>query len=250
MNRYYAILKRGLDIILSLTALLLLSPLLLLIVLLIRIESKGSAVYTSKRVGQYYQIFDLYKFRTMVVDADQKIDQLKAFNLYSSTTKNSANETDECPFCKYLDHPCSPLLYNDYGTICENFYLMRKEKQGAFYKILNDPRVTSVGKFLRKTSLDELPQLVNVLLGHMSLIGNRPLPLYEAEKLTADYAIERFNSPAGLSGLWQVKQRGKKKISEKERIELDVEYAQKWSLQLDASILLQTFPALFENENT
>ena len=83
----------------------------------------------------------------------------------------------------------------------------------------------------------------------MSLIGNRPLPLYEAEKLTTDYAIERFNSPAGLTGLWQVVQRGKNGVNELGRINLDIEYARTWSLKTDIKIFLKTFPALIQKEN-
>ena len=128
---------------------------------------------------------------------------------------------------------------------------MRKdsEKSAAFIKIVNDPRTTRVGRFIRKTSLDELPQLFNILKGDMSLIGNRPLPLYEAEKLTSDNSIERFNAPSGLTGLWQVTKRGKAMVSETERIELDKQYAADWSLTTDLKIFLRTFPALMQNEN-
>jgi lipopolysaccharide/colanic/teichoic acid biosynthesis glycosyltransferase len=146
-------------------------------------------------------------------------------------------------------HTCSPLLVSDMGTICENFYFLKKEKINAFYKIKDDPRVTRLGKFLRKSSIDELPQLINILKGDMSLIGNRPLPLYEAEKLTTDYAIERFNSPSGLTGLWQVVQRGKNGVNELGRINLDIEYARTWSLKTDVLIFLKNFPPLIQKEN-
>jgi len=246
----YAFVKRFFDMIVSFSALVLLSPLLLVVALLIKLESKGPVLYKSKRVGQYYKIFDLIKFRTMAEKADQNIDLLKKLNQYDTNTiNNTKTNDDECPFCKMAGRTCSPVLVSDAGSICENFYFLKKEKTNAFYKIKNDPRVTRLGKFLRNTSIDELPQLINILKGDMSCIGNRPLPLYEAEKLTTDYAIERFNSPAGLTGLWQVVQRGKKGVNEIGRINLDKEYARTWSLKTDLKILLKTFPALIQNEN-
>ncbi len=118
----------------------------------------------------------------------------------------------------------------------------------VFYKIKDDPRVTSFGRFIRHTSLDELPQLINVLLGDMSLVGNRPLPLYEAEKLTKDQIAWRFLAPAGITGLWQVTKRGKNNMSPEERIALDMEYAMKNSFWLDMKILISTVPALLQKE--
>lgn len=243
----YIEVKRVFDIVFSATALVLLSPILLLVAVILKLESKGPVFYKSKRVGSYYRIFDLIKFRTMSNDADTKMDLMKNLNQYQ--TPVLAERTDECPFCKMLGRPCSPLLQSDEGVICDNFHNMTKDKN-AFYKIKNDPRVTRFGRFLRRTSIDELPQLINILKGDMSLIGNRPLPLYEAEKLTTDYAVERFNAPSGLTGLWQVTQRGKKDISEADRIYLDKLYARIWSLKVDAKIFLKTFPALVQQENS
>lgn len=120
--------------------------------------------------------------------------------------------------------------------------------QGVFFKIKDDPRITRFGQFLRNTSLDEIPQLVNVLIGDMSLVGNRPLPLYEAEKLTKDQIAWRFLAPAGITGLWQITKRGKDNMSPDERIALDMEYAMKNSFWLDMKILLSTFPALLQKE--
>jgi lipopolysaccharide/colanic/teichoic acid biosynthesis glycosyltransferase len=119
---------------------------------------------------------------------------------------------------------------------------------GVFFKIKDDPRITKFGQFLRNTSLDEIPQLFNVLIGDMSLVGNRPLPLYEAEKLTKDQIAWRFLAPAGITGLWQITKRGKDNMSPEERIALDMEYAMKNSLWLDMKILLSTFPALLQKE--
>lgn len=119
---------------------------------------------------------------------------------------------------------------------------------GVFFKIKNDPRITRFGHFLRSTSLDEIPQLINVLKGDMSLVGNRPLPLYEAEKLTKDQIAWRFLAPAGITGLWQVTKRGKDNMSPEERIALDMEYAMKNSFWLDVKIILGTIPALLQKE--
>ena len=119
---------------------------------------------------------------------------------------------------------------------------------GVFFKIKDDPRITKFGQFLRNSSLDEIPQLWNVLVGDMSLVGNRPLPLYEAEKLTKDQIAWRFLAPAGITGLWQITKRGKDNMSPDERIALDMEYAMKNSFWLDMKILLSTFPALLQKE--
>lgn len=120
--------------------------------------------------------------------------------------------------------------------------------KGAFYKIINDPRITRFGSFMRNTSIDELPQLFNVLKGDMSLVGNRPLPLYEAEQLTKDTTACRFLAPAGITGLWQITKRGKSELTEEERIKLDLTYAKKYSFLYDMKILLGTLPALIQKE--
>jgi lipopolysaccharide/colanic/teichoic acid biosynthesis glycosyltransferase len=113
---------------------------------------------------------------------------------------------------------------------------------GAFFKLEDDPRITRVGRFLRRTSLDELPQLLNVLRGEMRLVGNRPLPLYEAEALTEDWQRARFLAPAGITGLWQIS--GRSELSERERLALDALYAATRSFRGDLGILLRTVPAL------
>lgn len=123
------------------------------------------------------------------------------------------------------------------------------ETDAAFVKIKNDPRVTKVGKFIRKTSIDELPQLFNVLNGDMSLVGNRPLPLYEAEMLTSNEWCTRFLGPAGITGLWQITKRGKGEMSDIERRKLDNYYANHSSLFFDLKIIALTIPAIFQKEN-
>lgn len=118
----------------------------------------------------------------------------------------------------------------------------------VFVKLVHDPRVTRVGRFIRKYSLDELPQLINVLRGEMSIVGNRPLPLYEAEMLTRDEWSARFLAPAGITGLWQVTKRGQSDMSAEERIALDIAYARNHSLFNDLLILLRTFGAIVQKE--
>jgi lipopolysaccharide/colanic/teichoic acid biosynthesis glycosyltransferase len=119
----------------------------------------------------------------------------------------------------------------------------------VFFKVSNDPRITKIGAFLRNTSLDELPQLFNVLLGDMSLVGNRPLPLYEAAMLTTDQHAIRFMAPAGITGLWQIKKRGTSNMSVEERINLDIDYANKSNFIYDLWIIANTPSALLQKEN-
>ncbi len=205
----HSILKRSFDIMVSLTALLLLSPIFILIALAIRIESKGSIFYISKRAGRGYKIFDFYKFRTMFSGADLRIKELSHLNQYAGA-----------------------------------------ETEGpSFFKISNDPRITKVGAFLRNSSLDELPQLLNVLLGDMSLVGNRPLPLYEAATLTTDQCAQRFLAPAGITGLWQIKKRGREEMSVEERINLDIDYANKYNFMYDLWIMANTPSALIQKSS-
>jgi lipopolysaccharide/colanic/teichoic acid biosynthesis glycosyltransferase len=204
--------KRSFDVLASGFGLLVLSPLFLVTALCIKLESPGPVVYKSKRVGAGYKIFDFYKFRSMRSDADKMIESISGLNQYAGESTDSKSKS-------------------------------------AFVKFKDDPRVTRVGKFLRKTSIDELPQLLNVLLGDMSLVGNRPLPLYEAEQLTTNEWSTRFLGPAGLTGLWQISKRGQKEMSEQERKELDNFYASNYSILLDMKIILKTIPALIQKES-
>ena len=144
------------------------------------------------------------------------------------------------------------MLVGDDFVVAESDFNKEKQEEieNAFVKIENDPRVTKVGKFIRKTSIDELPQLFNILKGDMSIVGNRPLPLYEAEKLTADASIDRFMAPAGLTGLWQVEERGKGgMMSAEERKQLDITYGQTYNFMLDMKILFRTFTSMIQKGN-
>lgn len=124
-----------------------------------------------------------------------------------------------------------------------------ESESAAFVKIKNDPRVSEVGKFLRKTSIDEFPQLLNVLMGHMSIVGNRPLPLYEAEKLLVNDFVSRFDAPAGITGLWQVIKKEKPDMDEQDRIHLDIRYSKECSFLNDLWIIMKTPGALLQNQN-
>ena len=144
------------------------------------------------------------------------------------------------------------MLVGDDFVVSETDFNKQKEDDinNAFVKIENDPRITKVGHFIRKTSIDELPQLFNILKGDMSIVGNRPLPLYEAEKLTVDSSIDRFMAPAGLTGLWQVEERGKGgNMSAEERKQLDILYGQTYNFALDMKIIWRTLFAFVQAEN-
>ena len=233
--------KRTFDIIGSSLLILLLSPLLALIYVLVKLESRGPAIYTSKRVGQGFKIFPFYKFRSMYINADQKAKDMQNQNQYSTSE---------------IEIQVNSKIYNqkligDGGFIREDKCQKEKikAKNNTFFKVAEDSRITGFGKIIRNSSLDELPQLFNVLKGHMSLVGNRPLPVYEAEKLTSDEWIERFASPSGITGLWQVEGRGGGDVSSEERKKLDIIYAKNYGLWLDLKILFKTIPAVIQKAN-
>lgn len=204
--------KRLFDLLVSSAGILALSPVLILTALLIKIDSKGPVIYKSKRVGTGYNIFNFYKFRSMEVNADSQLEDLSELNRYKSEEIEEIN------------------------------------KKSVFVKLIDDPRITRIGSFIRRTSIDELPQLFNVIKGDMSLVGNRPLPLYEAEMLTSNEWSLRFMGPAGVTGLWQVKSRGKRDISERERKKFDNFYASKYSFWFDLEILIKTIPVILYKE--
>lgn len=250
--------KRLFDIALSGTAILFLSPLLLLTALAIRLESKGKIIYKSKRVGSNYNVFDFYKFRSMYQDADRRLAEYKKLNQYAAP--ETPEETDdglsaaEQEMLRNINEASESgvLLFSDTLSTSEKDYLKskRQERSNAFFKLENDPRITRVGRFIRKYSIDELPQLFNILKGDMSVVGNRPLPLYEAELLTSDEYIYRFMAPAGLTGLWQVEKRGGAgKMSAEERKQLDIRYARNFSFALDMKIIFKTFTAFIQKED-
>ena len=230
-----------------------LSPIFAITAIAIELESKGPIVYKSKRVGSSYKIFDFYKFRSMYPDADKRLAEYKTQNQYNAEVEGASLSTSavlQVPLVN--DRSAGSLLYSDNFSTTEHDYLKNKstERANTFFKMENDPRVTRVGRIIRKYSIDELPQLFNILKGDMSVVGNRPLPIYEAEQLTSDNYIERFMAPSGLTGLWQVEKRGNGgSLSPEERKQLDIKYARTFSFSLDMKIIIRTFTAFIQEEN-
>ena len=184
------------------------ASLLVLIAALVKLGSSGPVFFEQVRVGQWMKSFKILKFRTMYVNVDETLHQQ-----YVTWFINSSGEG--------------------------------KPGQTEVFKLTHDPRITPIGRFLRKTSLDELPQLVNVLAGHMSLVGPRPLPLVENWELLAVHR-RRLSVKPGITGLWQVS--GRAGLSYEEMIHLDIYYLENWSLGLDLKILLQTPRAVFSGD--
>ena len=188
---YERYIKRALDIVCALAALLVFVWLYLLVAMLVRFKLGSPVLFVQPRPGKDEKIFKLYKFRTMT-DAQDEHGEL----------------------------------------------------------LPDEIRLTAFGRSLRATSLDELPEVFNILKGDMSVVGNRPLPIYEAEQLTSDNYIERFMAPSGLTGLWQVEKRGNGgSLSPEERKQLDIKYARTFSFSLDMKIIIRTFTAFIQEEN-
>lgn len=195
--------KRSIDIAGSLFLLLVCSPLLLLISAAIKLTSRGPVFFSQTRLGQYGRRFTFFKFRSMYASADPRLHE------------------------KYVSEFIAGKLTAE------------TEPNGApVYKMTNDPRITPVGRFLRRTSLDELPQLLNVLFGQMSLVGPRPPLDYEFARYAAWHKRRLLAVKPGLTGLWQVA--GRSKVSFDEMVRLDLQYARSWSLWMDMRILLKT----------
>lgn len=188
--------KRLLDLLIATVSLVFLLPLFALVAMAIKIDSPGPVLFVQQRMGFNKRRFRMFKFRTMQLDAEERMKEIEHLN----------------------------------------------EKQGPIFKIRNDPRITRVGRWLRKTSLDELPQLINVLMGDMSIVGPRPLSIRDALLLEEAWQKRRFSVKPGLTCLWQVS--GRSNLSFEEWMQLDLEYIDQWSLVLDCRILLRTIPAI------
>ena len=191
----YRFLKRFGDILLSALGLIVLSPVLLIVSLLIWLEDRGSVIFCQERNGLNNQVFRMYKFRSMVSNADKLRAAMEKYN----------------------------------------------ELDGPAFKMKDDPRITRIGRFIRKTSIDELPQLWNILRGEMSLVGPRPLPTYETAQCN-DYQMQRLLVKPGLTCYWQIS--GRSDISFDEWIELDLKYIREASVMTDLKILLKTVTAV------
>ena len=250
VKRSIPFIKRAFDIAVSSILLLLLSPLFLVVAIAIRLESRGPIFYYAYRVGQNYHTFKFYKFRSMRQNADQLIDKMKHLNQYAKKSDTAVKERKlNRTVIANAEHYDIVVSDDKYANLHEFEWNKMNNSGNTFVKFKNDPRITKVGNFIRNTSIDELPQLWNIFIGDMSIVGNRPLPLYEAEKLTKDSSVGRFLGPAGLTGLWQVTERGKENADPQRRIDLDIEYAQKHNLFMDMKILIRTPMAALQQEN-
>jgi exopolysaccharide biosynthesis polyprenyl glycosylphosphotransferase len=198
LDGWPTMLKRVLDACVSFILLLILAPVLALVALLVKLTSEGPVLFLQERVGLNKRRFFIYKFRTMVVDAEKLLPSLEALN----------------------------------------------EAGGPVFKIKNDPRITPIGRFLRRTSIDELPQLFNVLRGDMSLVGPRPLPVRDYQGFSEDGQRRRFSVRPGITCLWQVN--GRSNIGFDQWMKLDLQYLDEWSIWLDMKILAQTIPAVMK----
>ena len=197
----YMFCKRAMDIIGSLAGLILLSPLLLIIAIAIKIEDpKGSIFFAQQRCGKDNKLFPMYKFRSMVSNAEELLEELMEHN----------------------------------------------EMDGPVFKIKDDPRITKVGKFIRKTSVDELPQLFNILKGDMSIVGPRPAIPHEVAEYK-DYQRQRLLVKPGLTCIWQVS--GRNSIGFDEWVDMDLEYIEKRNLWMDIKLIFKTVGVLFGDEN-
>ena len=215
-------LKRIFDIVSASISLLIVSPILLISVIAIRIESKGKVFYTSQRVGSGFKVFDFYKLRSMYTNADKRLKELAHLNEYKKEAEAG-----------------NPEIINNQK------HFTTFPNKGYSATMIVDPRITKVGKTIRRLNIDKLPQLYNVIKGDISMVGNRPLPIYEAELLTTDDWADRFHSPAGITGLWKAVTRRKlKSMSHEERNSLQNKYAEigksKYSFWGDIWIIIRT----------
>lgn len=199
-SKGYYFLKRIIDIFGSLMGITLLSPIILITAIAIKLESKGPLIFAQERIGYFGKPFKMYKFRSMIENAEDLLDKLKDKN----------------------------------------------EMSGPMFKIKDDPRITKVGKFIRKTSIDELPQLVNVLKGEMSLVGPRPNLPKEVAQYT-DFQRQKLLTKPGLTCYWQVM--GRNSIDFEDWMKLDVKYIEERSIWIDIKLIFKTFSVLFGDEN-
>ncbi|ENK0555881.1 MULTISPECIES: sugar transferase [Clostridium] len=196
----YFVIKKIIDLLGSIIGLILLSPILIITAIAIKLDSKGPVFFIQERVGKNEQVFNMYKFRSMVIDAEEKLYKLKDKN----------------------------------------------EMSGPMFKMKDDPRITKIGRFIRKTSIDELPQLFNVLKGEMSLVGPRPNLPREVIKFT-DYQKNKFLAKPGLTCYWQVM--GRNNIDFEDWIELDIKYIRKRNTWEDIKLIFKTVGVLFGDDN-
>lgn len=197
---FYEFFKRGLDLLLSIIGIIFAIPIILIIGIWIKLESKGPIIFSQKRVGQNGEIFNMYKLRSMVVNAEELKEKLKENN----------------------------------------------EMSGPMFKMQYDPRITKIGRFIRKTSIDELPQLINVIKGDMSLVGPRPSLPEEVDQFEK-WMLKRLDVKPGLTCYWQVS--GRNNIDFEDWMKLDIKYINERNLFLDIRLILKTVGVLFGDKN-
>ncbi len=218
-SRFYILAKRAMDLVLVLFGAIIILPLLLVIAILIKMDSPGPVIFRQARVGAKcqskglnhrweQQVFECYKFRTMF-------------------------------------HNCDQSLHMNYIKSFVNGEVEASDEKSLPYKLNGDPRVTRVGRWLRKLSLDELPQLFNIVKGEMSLVGPRPVPIYEVAAYQ-EWHRERLQALPGLTGMWQVY--GRSRVTFDEMAQLDIEYVRRRSLLLDIKLLLATAPSVIKGD--
>lgn len=198
-NPVYLRIKRGMDILLSIAALVGLAPVFLITAIAIKLEDRGPVLFKQFRAGKDMKPFEIYKFRSMYVDADAELSMMMKDN----------------------------------------------EQTGHAFKIRNDPRITRVGKFIRKYSIDELPQLLNIIKGDMSIVGPRPILTFQMEECS-HYEQQRLVVQPGLTCYWQIG--GRANIKWKDWVEMDLDYIEDMSLWTDLKIVVKTIPAVFDRE--
>lgn len=204
-NWFYFFMKRLFDVICSLLAIIILSPIMIITAIMVKCSSKGPVIFKDKRVGKNKKLINVYKFRSMYVDAESNID----------------------------------------------FYLTPEQKDTWLKerKLVNDPRITKIGKFIRKTSLDELPQLFNILFGEMSFVGTRPITIYELEEnFTEEEQKIIVSGKPGLTGYWQVYGRGEAEYEDGARQKLELNYYYKRGIFFDLKLIFLTVPAVFKGK--
>ncbi|WP_051189384.1 sugar transferase [Daejeonella oryzae] len=235
------------DILFSAFLLTLLSPLIVLIIIAIKLESRGSVFTHSLRAGSNYRIFKMFSFRMMQLDADNRIN-LSHTSENNTQLQNNSVETGLCESCRETRVKCQFPVYADQVTWCEKKFQYNEKLSAHTAEDVKSSfhGFTKVGKFLNYTRFSQIPQLFNVLRGDMSIVGNLPLPLSDAEKLTTDKYVLRFMAPAGITGLWQIEKRKKGYDNKEGRLVLDNRYARNHTFQMDIIILAKTIPALLK----
>lgn len=244
--------KRIFDVLFSGLTLIIFSPIFLIIAIMVKGYSKGPIFIFSLRVGSGYSVFKLYRFRYKYAETKKNINEFGAPNNYVAESLSTITQgglvRDLCNDCALAGSACLNPLFEDKRINCGKLYLQRKENKPGVSLIdrYKKPADITGWSLIQTIILDKMPQMWNVFIGDISMVGNRPLPLHEAEKITTDKYAQRFLAPAGFTGLWHRTKNGKNKITENDKLALDNDYAIAHSFKNDVIIILKNLPALFE----